>query len=136
MEIYHPAFASFVAQGTNESLELPEDVVRATQKLMVSSSQIKTAEQDRQRSTRLLFTELLSLGVGQSLNLNASAADHNVTTPREEPPLGVAGVTFLEEQSEIGTSGDCSTQGGCSYDAFWHDQKVRSSIFSFAVPRS
>ncbi|GJJ15115.1 hypothetical protein Clacol_009390 [Clathrus columnatus] len=119
VELYHPVFAEFKSNISDESLRIPQDIVQQTAKMMVNTSQIQHKEFLRTKPTRLLMAELMYHGLAQSVNFNKSAPDHIALSIRLQPPAEASAVAIIEEKSELGSSGDASVQCAFSYTQFW-----------------
>ncbi|PCH34829.1 hypothetical protein WOLCODRAFT_165848 [Wolfiporia cocos MD-104 SS10] len=138
VEIYHPVFASFVAEDRYDALDLPTDFVQKVAKLLRTVSQIATIEKSRQATTRSLLSDLLNLTIVQMVNRNSTSADYIVTYHRGSQPLGAAAIAIIEEKSELGSSGDASVQGSFSFIEHWADsnqEALRAACFcpSFVI---
>lgn len=131
VEIYHHAFAHFLAVSRDESLEPPQDVLDSTIKLMDASSQIVTGELDRQSTTLRLLTETTNPTVMQTVLQNEALSDHIICYTRKG--LGAAALVVIEEKAEPDTSGEGSVQGSFSYLQHWTDneRKVCPVLLSF-----
>ncbi|PBL01918.1 hypothetical protein ARMGADRAFT_914581 [Armillaria gallica] len=117
IQLYHPVFADFL--GTmDDTSDLPEDLVVETGKLMRSASGIAVLESSRSLPSRTYMSNILGFSLSQSVNLTTSAV-HAILHIRTSPPVQTAILATVEEKSELGSGGDVTTQGGCSYTAFW-----------------
>lgn len=117
IEIYHPAFAKFLANIRNTDLEVPTDVVQPTARIIEEASKIATAEPQREMTYRIL-ADVLKHNI-------RSSKDYILPVYRTEEPKEVAAATIVEEKGELGWSGDPSIHGTLAYLAFWSDGKVR-----------
>lgn len=126
VELFHPAFATFLAIAGDDTRQPSEDVIDGTVKLMKTASQIGTSEALRQPESSQILTQLLDYPVMQSLNQNETVADHAVVHSRLVDPKGTALLCVCEEKLEIGSSGDATVQGSFSYCQHWaqENQKV------------
>lgn len=125
IELYHPVFARFLANANKVDLDVPDDVVQQTAKIMEAASHIAAHEADRERSIRRLLADLLGYGVDQISNHCKTSAAHIATVSRDNEPAELAALVIAEEKYELGWSGDPSVQGPLSYLAFWSDSSVR-----------
>ncbi|KAL0945302.1 hypothetical protein HGRIS_000808 [Hohenbuehelia grisea] len=125
VELYHPAFAVFRGVSENTSIRPPDEVIRGTRNLMMSTSQIQTGES---MSTRALLSELLAPGLTQTVNLDRSWPDHSFTQGRTEKPFGYASPLIIAEKPDLGTGGDCSVQGSFSFQSTWLQNQYISSV--------
>ncbi|PCH37406.1 hypothetical protein WOLCODRAFT_84409 [Wolfiporia cocos MD-104 SS10] len=138
VEIYHPVFASFVAEDRDDTLGLPTDFVQKVAKLLRTVSQIATIERSREATTRSLLSDLLNLTIVQMVNRNSTSADYIVTYHRGSQPLGAAAIAIVEEKDELGSSGDASVQGSLAFIEHWTDSNqdaLRAACFcpSFVI---
>ncbi|KAK0490452.1 hypothetical protein IW261DRAFT_13641 [Armillaria novae-zelandiae] len=118
VQLYHPVFADFL--GTmDDTSDLPEDLVVETGSLMRSASGIAVLESSRSLPSRTHLSNILGFPLVQSVNLDKKSADHTMLHSRTSPPVQTALLAIVEEKSELGSGGDVTTQGGCSYTAFW-----------------
>ncbi|TBU36363.1 hypothetical protein BD309DRAFT_878497 [Dichomitus squalens] len=118
VEVFHPAFASFVNDVANDKLLVPDDVVTTTASFMQSLSEIATLEAER-TNTRGMLKDLLDRVVIQTVNKNKSSADHIVVLNRREAPFEQAVLAIVEEKGELGSGSDPSVQGSFSYIEHW-----------------
>nr|VWP00791.1 Phosphate:H symporter (Phosphate:H symporter, variant) [Ganoderma boninense] len=102
VEIYHPVFAGFVANVKDESLDVPEDVVRATASFMTSMSKISTSDAPRTESVPPGWMKTTSSPIAVIL-----------------PRFGPAALAIVEVKNELGFSGEPSVQGSFTYLDFW-----------------
>ena len=134
IEVYHPAFAAFVANASNQSLTVPEEIIQSTAGFMEYVSKISTNE-SHHGETRTWLSKLFSAAVSQSPNKNRTSADHVVLHDRTSDPFVLAALAIVEEKSELGQSGEPSVQGSFSYVEFWTegDRSVRLRSHSTSV---
>ncbi|KAJ7594347.1 hypothetical protein C8J56DRAFT_776574 [Mycena floridula] len=114
IQIYHSVFADFLA-AVDDDTDLEPALVEATGSLMRSASAICTTKKQRQHSTRQKLRDILEIG----LNLNKSSADHILQYSMTGGIIDLAALGIVEEKFELGTGGDFTIQGGCSYQAYW-----------------
>ncbi|KAK0231368.1 hypothetical protein IW262DRAFT_1343836 [Armillaria fumosa] len=114
IQLYHPVFADFLG-AMNDTSDLPEDLVVETGRLMRSASGIAVLE----NSCRTHISNILGFSLWQSVNLDNMSAHHMIPHIRTSPPVQTALLATIEEKSELGSGGDVTTHGGCSYTAFW-----------------
>ncbi len=119
IQLYHPVFAEFLGAMSDTS-DLPEDLVVETGELMRSASGIAVLESSR--ATHI--SNILGASHLQSVNLNKTAIFHARTSPPDQTAL----LATVEGKSELGSEGDVTIQGGCSYTTFWlsKDVSIRS----------
>ncbi|KAK0242163.1 hypothetical protein EDD85DRAFT_278209 [Armillaria nabsnona] len=115
IQLYHPVFADFLG-AMDDTSDLPEDLVVETGKLMRSASGIAVLESSRSLPSRTHMSNILGFSLSQSINLDKTSAILHIRT---SPPVQTAILATVEEKSELGSGGDVTTQGGCSYTAFW-----------------
>ncbi|KAJ2915554.1 hypothetical protein MD484_g4881, partial [Candolleomyces efflorescens] len=123
IEVYHPAFAHFRALSLSRDsdwdsttrdreLDVDEDVVALTVRLMDISARIVTSEEDRE-SAREILSEILQVPL-RVQNGGGSAAVYDLDT------RGTAALAIIEEKADsLGTEGDPSTQGSLAYIRHW-----------------
>ena len=128
VEVFHPAFAHFLALARDDTFQPPDDVVRLTADFIHSTSQIVVTESPRQMTTRGMLSKLLGYPAIQAVQLNKSSADHMMPYSCRGEVLGTAALAIIEEKPELGTSGEGSVQGSFSFIQHWNDQRVRHSI--------
>ncbi|KAK0184056.1 hypothetical protein F5146DRAFT_1228893 [Armillaria mellea] len=118
VQLYHPVFADFLG-AMGDTSDLPEDLVVETGGLMRSASGIAVLESSRSLPSRTHLSNILGFPLVQSVNLNKMSVDHTILHFRTSPPVQTALLAIVQETSELGSGGDVTTQGGCSYTAFW-----------------
>ena len=128
VEVFHPAFAHFLALARDDTFQPPDDVVWLTKDFIHSTSQIVAAESPRQMTTRGMLSQLLGYPAIQTVQLNKSSADHMMPYSCRGDVLGTAALAIIEEKPELGTSGEGSVQGSFSFIQHWNDQRVCHSI--------
>ena len=128
VEVFHPAFAHFLALARDDTFQPPDDVVWLTKDFIHSTSQIVAAESPRQMTTRGMLSQLLEYPAIQTVQLNKSSADHMMPYSCRGDVLGTAALAIIEEKPELGTSGEGSVQGSFSFIQHWNDQRVCHSI--------
>ncbi|KAK0485323.1 hypothetical protein EDD18DRAFT_1361192 [Armillaria luteobubalina] len=116
IQLYHPVFAYFLHAMGNTS-DLPEDLVVDIGKLMRYASGIAVTESERSRS---LPSRMLSDILGFSLN--KTSAGHTIFHNRRSPPVQTVLLATIEEKPKLGSGGDVTIQGGCSYVDFWRSE--------------
>ncbi|KAJ2913992.1 hypothetical protein MD484_g6413, partial [Candolleomyces efflorescens] len=135
VEIYHPAFAHFIAVSRDEAIEPPQDILDSTIKLMNASSRIVTSEGGRQPTTHDLLMKILNSTATQTAPFNISSSDDTVEHIREGPTLpGAAALVVIEERGELGTSGEGSVQGSFSYLQHWTDPELKDLMEASFCP--
>ncbi|PBK73208.1 hypothetical protein ARMSODRAFT_720832 [Armillaria solidipes] len=112
IQLYHPVFANFLG-AMGDTSDLPEDLVVETGELMRSASGIAVLESSRSRTH---ISNILGVSLLQSVSLSA---EHAISHIRTSPPIQTALLATVEEKPELGSGGDVTTQGGCSYTYFW-----------------
>ncbi|KAG5635474.1 hypothetical protein H0H81_011102 [Sphagnurus paluster] len=119
IQLYHPDFGYFLDDFTNEDLEVPTEVVRATARFMGEASGIYKNEDTRRSAIRPKLLDVLSVGMEKIVNLDSTSADGMVVT--HVLMMGeVAAIGIEEDKNEFGDGGsDPSTQTGLSYGRFW-----------------
>lgn len=125
VELYHPVFARFLANASKADLDVPDDIVQQTAKIMEAASHIVTHEAYRDPSIRQLLADLLGYGVERIANHHTTSENHIASISRDNQPAELAALVIADEKSELGWSGDPSVQGPLSYLAFWSDSSVR-----------
>lgn len=128
VEVFHPAFAHFLALARDGTFQPQDDVVQLTADFIHSASQIVATESPRQMTTRGMLSKLLGYPAIQTVQLNKSSADHMMSYSCKGEVLGTAALVIIEEKPELGTSGDGSVQGSFSFIQHWNDQRVRDSV--------
>ncbi|KAK0196839.1 hypothetical protein F5146DRAFT_18803 [Armillaria mellea] len=118
IQLYHPVFADFL-DAMGDTSDLPENLVVETGELMRSTSRIAVLERNRSLPSRMHLSKILGFPLSQVVNLNKTSADHVILHQRRSPPIQSALLAVVEEKSELGSGGDVTTQGGCSYLDFW-----------------
>ncbi|KAK7684218.1 hypothetical protein QCA50_012542 [Cerrena zonata] len=122
IELYHPVFAAFLADAFDQNLQPPDDIICQTAKIMHVTSEISTAEQQRQRVIREFLVDVLGHGIQQIVNLNKTSPDHFAPHMCRMAPVGIAALAFFEEKPELGSGGEGSVQGSFSYLEYWADK--------------
>ena len=117
IEVFHPAFASFVADLADHNMQVPADVVTTTANFMRSLSEIAVSEGSR-TDTRSALTDLLAAVVQQTVN-HKSSTDHIIVFNRTSAPYQQAVLAVVEEKGELGSGLDPSVQGSFSYIEHW-----------------
>ncbi|KAH9967790.1 hypothetical protein BGW80DRAFT_678631 [Lactifluus volemus] len=123
VEVFHPAFAHFLALARDDTFQPQDDVVQLTADFIHSTSQIVATESPRQMTTRGMLSKLLGYPAIQTVQLNKSSADHMMPYSCRGEVLGTAALAIIEEKPELGTSGDGSVQGSFSFIQHWNDQR-------------
>ncbi|EIW58870.1 uncharacterized protein TRAVEDRAFT_37662 [Trametes versicolor FP-101664 SS1] len=134
VELFHSAFATFLAIAGDDTRQPSEDVIDGTVKLMKTASQIGTSEALRQPESSQILTQLLDYPVMQSLNQNRTVADHVIVHSRLVDPKGSALLCVCEEKLEIGSSGDATVQGSFSYIQHWAQENLKALASACCAP--
>lgn len=121
VELFHPVFAQFVTGMADEQLQVPEDVVKDTAKLMLHLSQIAVKEKQREDTCDDL-SDILDCDITQTVDRNRTCSDHIIIYNRPSHPKDQIALAIIEEKAELGSGGsDPSVQGSFSYEAHWRD---------------
>ena len=118
VEVFHPVFASFVADVADHNMQVPADVVTTTANFMRSLSEIAVSESSR-TDTRDALMDLLAAVVQQTVDKNTSSADQIINYNRTSAPYQQAVLAIVEEKAELGSGSDPSVQGSFSYIEHW-----------------
>ncbi|KAK0454099.1 uncharacterized protein EV420DRAFT_1273330 [Desarmillaria tabescens] len=118
IQLYHPVFADFLG-AMGDTSDLPEDLVVETGELMRSASGIAVIERSRSLPSLMHLSKILGFPLSQVVNMNKTSADHAILHRRMSPPFQTALLATVKEKSELGSGGDVTTEGGCSYIDFW-----------------
>jgi hypothetical protein len=126
IQIYHPVFGHFWDDLTNEDLEVPAEVVRATARFMGEASGIYENEEKRRLAIRPKLLDIICVGMEKILNIDSTSPDGVVVA--QALMMGeVAAIGIEEDKNEFGDGGsDPSTQAGLSYGRFWAQPNVRA----------
>ncbi|KAI3618081.1 hypothetical protein WG66_005673 [Moniliophthora roreri] len=114
IELYHYAFHDYIANTDTISLDLPNEVILGTRKLMGSVSVIQTREEPRDTDTRKILSDILQITLSTVQNSDKSSCDYLtiVGTPKHEE----GALAFMEVKPKYSSSNvDPSVQVGFSY---------------------
>ncbi|TFK20558.1 hypothetical protein FA15DRAFT_646854 [Coprinopsis marcescibilis] len=137
VEIYHSAFARFLALAGDTTAELPQDVLGVTVELMQAASQIVPLDEDRQDTTRGILSTLLKATIGELVDggTTRTSDDHAmVHYTRVSEPLGNAAIVIVQETAELGTGGEPSVQGSFAYLQHWTDDEQKELLKASCCP--
>jgi hypothetical protein len=118
IEVYHPSFAGFREKLADLSSPITADIMAKTIKFMKLLAPICVKETERAAAIREALVDVLDIPFLTSVNSNRTQADHIYVTRALND---YAALLIIEEKSEIGSSGDPSTQGSISWVHYWGD---------------
>ncbi|KAK0464293.1 uncharacterized protein EV420DRAFT_1302561 [Desarmillaria tabescens] len=129
--LYHPVFSQFRTEFANVDLPVPQDVSRATMKVVEVSSAIYTGSRKGDKRRRENLVPHLSAAIGHSLehivNIDGTEPDGTIVHRPVHAEGESVALSLSEIKDEIGTGGsDPSIQGGLSVRHFWA-QKNRAN---------
>ncbi|KZT71125.1 hypothetical protein DAEQUDRAFT_810115 [Daedalea quercina L-15889] len=113
VKLFHSAFATFLGHAKDQTLSVPEDIVKRTAEFMHSQSKIATLESLRIETPKYL-SKLLAAAVTQSINTSRTNSVHIIGLTLTSEPYQQAALAIIEEKGELGQSGDPSVQGSFS----------------------
>lgn len=128
IEIFHPAFAAFIADSQNPNLAVPVEFLRKLPKLMTALSKISTSEANRTVACDVpLVQEALGFRLAPMRSGSGGQPDLWRTYTRVTEPLGTALLTLIEEKSEPGNGNDPCVQASFAYANYWTSNVQRAS---------
>ena len=118
IQLFHPAFAHFLDDVTNQDLPVPEEVIRVTVKYMRNSSAIYESEDQRTAALKSLLEDVLGVKIVKRVNADGSKPDGVYEAELRGTKIKVI-LVLLEHKNELG-DGHCdpSRQAGLSYTRF------------------
>jgi hypothetical protein len=129
IEIYHPAFASFIDDIQNNHHEVPTPVLKATSKLMVAISALHLTERTRTENITRHLSDALSYGSVESRNPDRTAPDATIILPLGDPINEWVPLLVREDKREVGDGGcDPTIQASLSAARLWCQPEVGVSI--------
>lgn len=127
IEIYHPAFASFIRNARDHSRSPPIGIIRETTKLIASASEICVEEQMYPKSKCDHLAKILDRPLVQTIHQNRTSVPDHISVV----PVGYnsAALLIVVEKAELGTDNDTSVQASFSYLKHWTSQIVCLDTF-------
>ncbi|KAK7027272.1 hypothetical protein VNI00_015361 [Paramarasmius palmivorus] len=135
VELYHPAFATFLFHATDCNVKIPVDVLRKTAELMRHLSLIVGSEAKRDDTYRTLLADILGTPIDTIVNPDKASSDF---VSLHSTPLGASAAPHLGKiETEIGTSGsDPSIQASFSYASkLKKPEKPKQTRGNYIAPR-
>uniref|UniRef100_A0A0W0G6G0 Protein kinase domain-containing protein n=1 Tax=Moniliophthora roreri TaxID=221103 RepID=A0A0W0G6G0_MONRR len=118
IELYHPAFANFLSNARDPDLQVPDDVLCSTAKLIRQLSVIRVLENPRSSDCRQTLADIMGSALSELVNKDSSSADF--MSPHPTPMNVFAAPDIVEIKSEWGSGGcDPSVQVSFSYARFY-----------------
>jgi len=127
IEIFHPVFGHFLDDVSNLDLDVPQVILDATRELMKKSTGLYSSERSRQCGLDQAFSNAISFGCSQIVNLDLTSPDAvallNIGSPvNESVPLLVK-----EDKKMMGEGGcDPTLQVTLSAGRLWSQPNVRT----------
>ncbi|EIW56441.1 uncharacterized protein TRAVEDRAFT_38414 [Trametes versicolor FP-101664 SS1] len=134
VEIFHPAFAAFIADSQNPNLAVPVEFLRKLPKLMTVLSKISTSEANRTAACDVPLQEALGFGLAPMCSGSGGQPDLGRTYTRVTEPLGTALLTLIEEKSEPGNGNDPCVQASFAYANYWTSNVQRELLMACFAP--
>ncbi|KAJ7257355.1 hypothetical protein C8J57DRAFT_1436958 [Mycena rebaudengoi] len=123
IHLYNPAFAHFIDDAADPTLEVPDKVVLATADLMCKASAIYDDENTRRSKIRPALKNAISYGITQLISEDRTTPDGVVmwTMSGTDGSLNEAVALLIEEEKrELGEGGcDASIQASFSMLRYW-----------------
>ena len=118
IQLFHPAFAHFLDDVTNQDLPVPEHILKVTVEYMQKSSAIYEGEEQRTATLRLLLEDALGTTILKRVNADGSKPDGVYEAELRGSQIKVF-LVLLEHKNELG-DGRCNPprQAGLSFTRF------------------
>ncbi|ESK82402.1 hypothetical protein Moror_12171 [Moniliophthora roreri MCA 2997] len=118
IELYHLAFANFLSNAHDPNLQVPNDVLCSTAKLIRQLSVIRVLENPHSSDCKQTLADIMECALSHFVNKNSSSADF--MSPYPTPMNAIAAPGIVEIKSEWGSGGcDPSVQVSFSYARFY-----------------
>jgi hypothetical protein len=125
IEIFHPVFSHFLDDLSNLNLEVPQDILNATRDLMKKSTAIYPSERSRQVALDKAFSNAISFGCSQIVNLDLTSPDA-VALLNIGPPVNESVPLLVKEDKKMMGEGGCdpTLQVTMSVGRLWSQPNV------------
>ena len=123
LQLFHPVFAHFLDDISNENLEVPAAVLNATYRFLKKASILYTTEIERRRALEVDFCTAISYGCIQIVNLDGTSPDSSVISCLGAP-INETAISLLHEIKREPHDGDGITQVQLSHNQFWGGDPV------------
>ena len=118
IQLFHPAFAHFLDDVTNQDLPVPEHIIKVTVEYMRKSSAIYECEEQRTATLRSLLEDALGITILKRVNADRSKPDGVYEAELRGSKIKVF-LVLLEHKNELGDGAcDPSRQAGLSFTRF------------------
>ena len=118
IQLFHPVFAHFLDDVTNQDLPVPQHILNVTVEYMRKSSAIYEGEEERTATLKSLLEDALRITITKRVNPDASKPDGVYEVELRGSKSKVI-LVLLEHKNELGDARcDPSRQAGLSFTRF------------------